>query len=449
MDQLFSSSFPPIFTGLPTDARRIVADVVGRWPARPLGLKPVQPLLERLLETLVHAEAFSGALFIGKSRLLLLHDGWIVAAIDLTTNRPQDVIAESLPAQEELTLHAVPAGTPQEMIPLLASLLTPRKVRHGDLDSSFINLPAMARKLEAEAFSGVLSFRRGTDVGHVLIDRGLTLATLLGGAWSEVPAGAPWESWISDLEVKASVEELVPHPVTISYRHVLRDLQVDVQGGEEKAAKGGLLKLGTQSRPLNPSARVLTISASPRGAAGQSIDELVQRDSVYRFLGWALNDLPAILQPARKAERWKYLESWLYLVRRATLHHDLPRTGSAEKDFFDLVMSDADGKVLHVGKRVATLNTLAVDAFIEEVKLAKTARDKRGDIGGAFLISPSIDDGAVAAYRSATKSDDAGGGKVFSAEAVTGYEGFVRMAARRGFHLMLVREIGERFEPLF
>lgn len=437
----------PILTGLSADPRRMIADIVSRWPARPIGLKPVEPLLARLLETPVHAEPFSGGVLIGKSRLLLLHDGWISAAIDLTTNRSQDEIAETLPVEEEITLHALPPGTPSRLVPLLSCLLAPRKARHGDLDSSFINLPAMARKMEAESFSGVLSFRRGTDVGYVLLSQGQTLATLLGGAWSEVPIGAPWESWISDLEVKASIEELVLHPVSMSYRHVLRDLQLDLQAGEEKTIRAGLLRISTQSRPLNSIARAITISASPRAAAGQEVDEIVQRDSVYQLLGWAVNELPAILQAAKKLEKWKYLEGWLHLIRKATLHHQLPRPGSGEKDFFDLVTADGEGKVLHVGKRVAVLTTLGVDVFIEEVKSAKTARDKRGDIGGAFLLSPSIDDGALAAYRSATKSDDAAG--KFSAESMTGYEGFVRMAARRGFHLMLVREVGDRFEPVF
>ena len=77
---------------------------------------------------------------------------------------------------------------------------------------------------------------------------------------------------------------------------------------------------------------------------------------------------------------------------------------------------------------------------------AKQAREKRGDIGGAIFLARSFDEDVAERYRSATRMED-GSGSWLREQAVTGYEGFVRMGARRGFHLLLVIEKDDSFEP--
>ncbi|NJL27386.1 MAG: hypothetical protein HC897_05575 [Thermoanaerobaculia bacterium] len=144
--------------------------------------------------------------------------------------------------------------------------------------------------------------------------------------------------------------------------------------------------------------------------------------------------------------RWKYLGEWLFLVRRALLHHELPRPGSRESDFFDLVTFDDSGKVLHLGQRVARITPECLQAFVDRVVEAKLARKKTGDVGGAFLVAPVIEEAALAAYDKAVNSSS---GSWFGLEeSFTGYEGFVRVGPRRGFHLLLVEEHEGDYVPV-
>jgi len=76
----------------------------------------------------------------------------------------------------------------------------------------------------------------------------------------------------------------------------------------------------------------------------------------FRLLSWMLQRLPRLLTDRDKGQAWKYLSDWIPLVRHARLHHELPRSGSRESDYFDLVTSDQGGKVLHLGQRLASIS---------------------------------------------------------------------------------------------
>ena len=84
--------------------------------------------------------------------------------------------------------------------------------------------------------------------------------------------------------------------------------------------------------------------------------------------------------------------------------------------------------------------------FVERVTRAKAARIKGGDIGAAFLVAPAFDPATLAHYDGATLKD--GSGPWGLEEALTRHEGFVRMGARRGFHVLLVLESPDDFEPI-
>lgn len=457
-------SHEAIFRGLSASAPLAIVEVVSRWAARKLGRDSVPTLLSRLLEFPLHAEPFAGAVRIGKS-LLLLHDGWILAALDVTGDRSGDDVVDALPAEAEVVLHAVPPSLPPRVVPLLATLLSPperRRFRHQDLDSSFVNLPALARKLQDEAFSGILTLRRNADVGWVLLESGRTALTLFSDGWDEAPLEQSWQTWVSDLVVRASVEEAAPTPVYDSYRRVLRNfevkVEVDASGQPKRLTAGTLFQSlrrtsfgktgGTTHRLVSAELQEGAVSGTS-GVPKRILADGFAHDGARRFLSYLLDDLPETLEKRGKTESLKYVATWIPLVRKATLHHDLPRPQGRESDFFDLVTFDDDGKALHLAQRVARGTPEALEEFVERVTAAKTARIKTGDVGGAFLIAPSFDEEAAEVYRVATTHEGESSRFLFGAiEAATSYEGFVRIGPRRGFHLVLVTETPSGFEAL-
>ncbi len=445
--------------GLSKEPEQLVKDVVSAWPARALGRTPTAALLSRLLEFPIHAEPFSGAVSVSERFLLLLHDGWILAAADFQTGRKGDAAIGLLPTEADAVLLTPPAGVSAGAVPLLASLFLPRAVRHGDLDSTFVNLPAPSKKLTADRFSGILTLRHGAAIGHVLIDEGTNVLTLFSDGWTEVSLSQPWESWVSDLVVKASVEEPAFAPVTESFRRLLPDFEVSVtrEGEAAPAALGSSLFGRTVTKRLGrtPTGQhrldATGLHSPPlSGGAPRRILETAWRHAPSRrLLAFLVDELPQTLADRGKVEAWKYLATWVPLVARARLHHELPRPASHEFDRFDVVTEDAGGKVLHVADRVALGTASAVKGFLARVIAAKTARTKTGDLGGALLVAPSFDAEAEEVYRQALAAEGETRSSWLSAlETATHYEGFVRLGARRGFHFMLVKETAQGFEPL-
>ena len=447
-------------TGLPASPVSMVARVVGLWPEKRLPASSVPELLSRLLEFPIHAAPFAGAVRIGTDALLLLHDGWILAALDLAGSRGPDEVMETLPREADAVLHPLPADLPPKVIALLATLVAPaavRRQRHTDLDSTFVNLPALARKLQEEEFCGVLTLRRNADCGAVFFEGGTACLTLFSDGWHEAPLDRPWESWVSDVAVKASVEEPAFHPVYDSYRRLLASYEVRVDEVAAPAPDAGGRKLTSSilgsSKKLglsrSPASHRLVATDTRTGPPQRVRAEAFANDTAGRFLTYLLDELPAAVERRGKTAGLKYLVEWIPLVRKALLHHELPRPQSRETDFFDLVTTDAEGKVLHLAHRVAQGTPEALRTFIERVTAAKTARLKTGDVGGALLVAPSFDESAAEVYRAATTREGETSRFLFGAiEAATSYDGFVRIGARRGFHLVLVAETAHGFDVL-
>jgi hypothetical protein len=301
-------------------------------------------------------------------------------------------------------------------------LLSPPRLRHQGLDSSYVSLPALGGKLREEGFDGVLRLRRNGSgaVGRILFCAGSPVLTVLDDAdrgWDGVPAERPWEEWISGVAVLADVEESRPRPGFLSFRRELRNADISD----------------------------IVDCAGPDAAA----PALLAGDPAYRFLRWAVAELPAFFRERDKTARWKYLAEWLADVRAARLHCDLQRPGSQETDFFDLATFDGEGRVLHLAERVVRGTTAALADFRDRVVRAKTARLKTGDVGGAFLVARSFDAETLAAYRAGEPGTAASGRWTFGfEESFTGYEGFVRVGPRRGFHLLLVEETDDGFVPV-
>ena len=448
-----------VLKGLPTGASRAVEAAVASWPGRPLARGPIPSLLSRLTETPLHAEPFAGALRISDRFLLLICDGWLVGALDTVSGEEGDGVVEALPADAAAEMLSVPAGLPAGVVKLLASLLRSRKARFEGLDSSFVNLPALARRLRDEAFEGVVRLNRDRDEALILVHRGRSVLSLFSGKWDGAPVSEPWETWVSDVLLHATVEEAAVEPVFASFRLHLADAAVEVTVTEP--AGGGspgrsLFRTGHRTafatKGVDGPALRLAPASEGGARAGEASDESRQRafaaDGAVRFLAWLVGQAPLVLRRLGKEKSLKYLADWIPLVSRARLHHALPRPRSRDTDPFDVVTFGADEKVLHLANRVARVTPDVLRAFAERVTGAKEARIKTGDVGAALLVSPSFDESVAETYREITSREaEKSRSWAFGAiEAATSYEGFVRIGPRRGFHLVLVEETKDGFE---
>ena len=433
------ASGPSVLRGVPAEGWRAAVAIARAWEGKDLGVQTSRTLLERLLDRPLHAAPFAGALILGNA-CLLLADGLILGAVDTATGEVGDGVVEALPALAPAALHPAPAGPGARLVRVAASLLRPPKLRHQGLDSSFVNLPALGGKLREEEFDGVLRLRRGTAESCVLFCAGSPALTFYTDGWDGLPMDRPWEELVSGVALHADVEESHPAPGFLSFRRELRNAEVDVT--VPPAAQTERRRAGNGS--LRMPAATLRATALQAGSPA-----LLGDDPVYRFLGWAVGELPLFFHERDKTARWKYLAEWLADVCTARLHHDLPHPGSQETDVFDLATFDAGGRVLHLADRVARGTEDALAAFRAKVIRAKTARLKTGDVGGAILIARSFDDAALAAYRASDPGPASSGRWTFGfEESFTGYEGFVRVGPRRGFHLLLVEETDDGFVPV-
>lgn len=391
--------------------------------------------------------------------LLFVCDGGIAGALDTETGTEGDLVVESLPAEAEASLRAVPSGLPAGIVRLLASLPRPRKTRFEGLDSSFLNLPALAKKLRDEAFDGIVRLNRNQDEAFVLVLGGWSTLSLFSGSWAGVPVDEPWESWASDILLRATVEEAADGPLYASFRLQLADAAIEVppQSPESTRSAGGLLfrsprKTGFATRSAGTPALRLEPLAGGRSTPDAPSEEARRRafaaDPATRFLSWLVGRAPAFLQRIGKERSLKHLAEWIPLVARARLHHDLPRPGTRQTDRFDLVTFGPEEEVLHLARRVTRVTPEELRTYVDRVIAAKTARIRTGDVGAALLVSPSFDESVAGTYQSiTTRETEKGRSWTFGAiEAATNYEGFVRIGPRRGFHLILVEESPAGFE---
>ncbi|MEL6179282.1 MAG: serine/threonine-protein kinase, partial [Myxococcota bacterium] len=89
---------------LPLQAASLIKTVLSQWPARPLGNGPTRHLLNKLQERPLHTAPFAGAVHIAGTLLLLL-DGLILAAVDLTNGHHGDKALANLPERAQAVLY--------------------------------------------------------------------------------------------------------------------------------------------------------------------------------------------------------------------------------------------------------------------------------------------------------------------------------------------------------
>ncbi|MBK6427739.1 MAG: serine/threonine protein kinase [Blastocatellia bacterium] len=444
----------PTLTGMPRCSRMSIVRIVESWPSRNLGTVQTSILLARLLERPLHAPPFAGGAFIG-GYCVLIFGGFILGAVDFS-GRSHDEVCEQLPEEASVVIHTIPPDMPCSLIPMMASLLHEPKYRLNDLDTSLVNLPALSRKLSTEHFDGILTLERGEATGAIFFDQGQPALSMFSDGWEELPVENTWESWASRESLKGTLLEKVWKPAHLSYRRELRDYGFWVAAPQDETKRDKLKQVfirktsnltdESTSGERKSSGRLTPVRRPDDSGDLNALASFYKSDPAYRFLTWALDELPAYFQERGRTSSWKYLAGWIPLIRRAVLHHNLPRPDGNKSDFFDLVTYDSSDKVLHIGHRVPRGTPEALAEFVGRVVEAKRARTKTGDVGGAFLLAPTFDESMIEAYQEQTRPQ--GTGLLAVEEKLTKYEGFIRMGPRRGFHLLLVVEKGDSYEPI-
>lgn len=444
----------PTLRHLPRDAGQVLIGLAETWPRRDLEAQPSRLLLERLLDRPLHAPAFAGAVRCGDV-WLFLEDGVLLGAIDARDGVHGDAAVARLPATVQPRLHVPARELPERLVSVATSMLHPPRLLHADLDSSYVDLVALARKLRDERFDGIFRLQRGDDEGRVLFVDGEPTLALFSEGWEGVPIESPWSQWIAAHALRAQVEKRTLQPPLAWYRHAFRNVAFDLQPLASDGASGSTSD-SSSSRLRSLFSSSATRTAAHRPGLAKRLRESSQAEvggvdveeaPAVRLLEWMSSSLESFFAERSLTSSWRYLADWVPLIRRAVVHHDLPRPGGRDTDFFDIVTFDDDDKALHLVHRLQTATVESFEAALQRAIDAKSARTKTGDVGGVLLVAPSFPDAVLESYR--TSLQTASSGSWFSVEeSFTGYAGFVRIGARRGFHLLLVEDRADGFAPI-
>lgn len=429
---------------VPGPAEAVVTWVAG-WEARPLGELDRDELLGKLLDVPLHADPFAGVARFG-DRWIFVERGVVLAVVHAETARvdPEGLLPERAPVR----LHPVPADAPAGLVTLLAVALCPGTPRLAGLASEEVSLPAFVAKRLGEGFAGFASLRgSGGALALLFFQDGRVDALLSAGPWERNPSGEEWGAWLASVRATIDLHERRLRPPTSWFRRGYPDVTLRVVPPPEAEPA----ETSTSSISLSG---VLGISGTRTSAtspfrlegASDGVVPLAEAPAA-RLVHWTFAELPRLLVEQRRASAWKYLGDWLLLARRARLHTLLERPGTATRDRFDLVTESAEGKVLHLGHRLASGDAESFGVLVDRVVAAKEARIQRGDIGGVLVVAPAFDEAVFEAYRRLLHQG--WGNKLLGLDRSIGYEGFVRLGSRRGFHLLLVEEVEGGFRPLF
>ena len=429
-----------IFTATSDSPWAAVQELIQSWEARPLGRMAREAFLDKLLDQPIHAAAFAGAADFGGSRLLV-EQGVLLAILSPTGAIDPEA---RLPAEGDVTLYPAPESHRPGLMTLLATALNPGSARQENLDSSVVDLAAFGARLQEDEYQGVIRLADQGRIALALVQERRTELALLTAGWPEDPQEIGWGPWLDSITATATVFDRAVTPPTIWYRRAFRSLELEVSPPDDGERPSSLSKV---LAPEQASERALMrVGQLPAGrdAVGGVPFETAQ---IAHFLGWMFRELPQLLVDRGKADALKYLADWLLLVRRARIYCDVERPGAGATDSFDLVTEDGDGKILHLATRIPELDASTFQEFVDRVVANKRARKKRGDIGGVFLVSRGFSDEVLEAYR--TLLHQGFGNRFLGMDKSLGYEGFVRLGAGRGFHLLLVEERDDGFRPRF
>lgn len=421
----------------------IVGALIHRWPPKPLGRQATRRLLDRVQERPLHAPAFSGAVELADT-CLLVADGTVHLAFDRRTGDVGDALIEALPESVDPVLHALPDQHDPRLVPALASLLLPDEPRLAGLDTSVVDMARFADKLASEEFDGAIRFVREDALGFALYSRGRALLTVFGDGWPQARESARWQQWALGAPTVADVCDRRSHFPALTYRRHLADLAFTIAQPEGEAVSG----LRSDTLAERQALRLVPEGAGQLDArrGDSTIQSLLLGDTAYADARWLLTDVATQFEQYDRASRWKGLVGALPEVERVVLHHDFTEL-RGPAPHVDVATYGAGGGLLHIVRRVALGASDAVTRLIADAIDLKTKTPDGASLAAAILIAPTFDDGALNAYfkglrRSGTL------GLWARLDAFGHREGFLRTGARAGFHVLLVEETQGRRRPL-
>lgn len=441
---------PPTTIHVAKDARspwHMLAELLRSWQEQASGTMDREAFLAKLLEKPIHTAGFAGAALFG-NHCLLVEDGVVLSMIDVETGQVVD--HGTLQGAAAVRLFFLPASHSEGTMALLAGLLSPGKVHHQDLDSLVVKLPALIAKLQSEGFEGIVALQGSEVAAYLFIVAGKAELALLSSGWAEDPRQSDWSRWLAGQSVKAQVFEASPRPPDFWFHYAYKNRQVVLEEVKELPKHSGkgssAITLVSAFDALDRlDGRLFRLDTGEPACPQAAI---CLRDApAFRILDWMVDILPRLLVERQRAKPWKYLADWLLQIHRAKLHCDLERPGKSISDPFDVVTENDQGKVLHLAQRLEAPSVDTLRQFIDRVIAAKEARRKGGDIGGVLVVSSKFPDDVLDLYRSYLNRGF--GNQLLGLDKSMGYEGFVRMSARRGFHLLLVEETPSGLRPLF
>lgn len=430
-----------------TSPWQILGELLRSWEEQSPGTMDRQSFLAKLLDKPLHTDAFAGAALFG-NYCLLVEDGIVLLVFDMESG--QMVPDAQLDEQAAVRLFFLPKDRAAGTVSLLASLLTPGVEKHNDLDSLVVKLPALIGQLLSERYEGIMELRGGDVTAYLLLQGGQVELALLSSGWAEDPRQVNWSRWLGSLSVKARVYGRNASPPAFWFRQAYAQRQVvlrEIQPLPKTTGKGSsAITLVTAFGEIDRiDGRLFHLESSdPPCPAGPVC---LADAPAFKVLDWMVATLPRLLVERQRAKPWKYLADWLLHISRATLHSDLERPGQNVSDYFDIVTEDPQGKILHIAHRLPNPTADGLRELVDRIIAAKEARIKGGDIGGALIIAPSFPQAVVDAYKSYLGRGF--GNQLLGLDRSMGYEGFVRLSSRRGFHLLLVQETAEGHRPRF
>lgn len=426
---------------------QILEELLRSWSEHSSGMMQRDAFLAKLLEKPLHTSAFAGAALFG-NYCLLVEEGVVLSVIDVKTG--QVTIDAELDDAWPVRLFFLPEDHKPGSIALLATMLSPGNERHHDLDSLVVNLPALTGKLLSEGFEGVMELRGSEMSAHILLLDGRTEMALLSAGWPVDPRQQDWSSWLGTQAVKARVSERSAQPPSFWFQQAYANREVVLTEVEPMPTNDG--KGSSAVTLVSAFAELDRIDGRlfhlDTGEPACPAAPICLRDApAFHILDWMVDRLPRLLVERQRAKPWKYLADWLLQIQQAQLYADLDRPGKGIRDHFDVVTENDQGKVLHLAHRLTSPTAEAFKELVENVIAAKEARRKTGDIGGVLVISPEFPPELVAVYKRYLNRGI--GNQLLGLDKSMGYEGFVRLSARRGFHLLLVEETSAGLRPRF
>src|SRR3569623_3643691 len=287
--------------------------------------------------------------------------------------------------------------------------------------------------MTAEGFDGALRLRGGSALGFALFRKGRRILDVFGDGWPSAPETRPWEDWIADAAVLASVEELTVSFPSITFRQQLRSVVLDVVRPSASAASSLRSDTVADARALELRPRAESRAVLRRGDT--ALKALVDADPACERARWLLTDLSLQFAQYGRTARWKALVEPIDEVGAVRLHHAL-----ADAPPFDVMTFDDMERARHLLSRVALGTEAAGAGFVERTTAVKAAEP---ELGAATLVAPRFEEAGLAAYLHAL----AAGRSRLGLDGLRHREGFLRVG-RGGLHVLLVEDDGGRRRPL-